>query len=267
MAGSAGQPQGLPWRAMAIGSVAGLAVATVIAVLLVIFVPKDDADADASGGDDSSETPGAGGPATVDFTGTWTTNFSSIEMVQDGNKVTGDYARFLADNSPRHLEGTVTDRTLEGTFDGQNPFRFDFADDGSSFSGHWADPQGGLHEWCGALAPPLPDGCGYSGEWRVKGFPTAAALDGDSILLSQYGLWVNMRFDSKKAGEVDFDLALDSVTLAQADGVADLGGGTQIEFQFLVTEDPDWNSLKGTWKSGSQSGQWCAAQNGAKLPC
>jgi hypothetical protein len=254
--------------AIMLGSLVGLGIAAVIAVLLVLLVPKDD-EANASG-DDGDETPTAeaeGTPVPVDFTGTWVTNFAGMELEQQGTQVTGEYFRFLNDNSPRAIKGTISGRTLEGTFDGDvNPFRFDLANDGRSFAGHWADPQGGLHEWCGSVDPPLPDGCGYSGEWRVKGFPPAADLEGDTVLMTQNGDSVQMRFDSGLHGEIEFELQFDGATLAHASGSAAIGGGS-IEFSFLVTEDPDWNTLTGTWRTPNQSGQWCAAQGSTKLPC
>ncbi len=279
-AGADGPPPRWQTRSGAIlfGSVFGLAIAAAIAALLVVLVPADD---DAAANDDNGEgaataTPDSAtatpGPedgvdaVPADFNGTWITNFASMELAQDGTTVTGEYFRFLADNSPRTIEGVLTDRTLDGTFDGSNPIRFQMADDSQSFFGHWADPQGGLHEWCGALNSPLPDGCGYSGEWRVKGFPPVAALEGDSILMSQYGEGVTMRFDSSRHGEVELDLPFDGTTLALASTTAGFGD-TPLELEFLVTEDPDWNTLRGTWRAGGQSGQWCAAQGEFALPC
>ena len=173
-----------PTGAVFAGGLVGLGIAAVVALLLVIFVPSDD-DADAGADPDATPTEDAGGeptPSPVDFAGTWVTNFAVMDLQQQGTSVTGEYSRFLADNSPRTLKGVITGRTLEGTFDGEvNPFRFQLANDGRSFSGHWADPQGGLHEWCGSIDTPLPDGCGYSGEWRVKDFPREAVLEGDTI--------------------------------------------------------------------------------------
>jgi hypothetical protein len=276
MASSPSSPKPARWQtrsgAIGIGSLAGLFIALVIATMLVAFVPAND-DAGASPDDDgdsgdatTTPTEETGTPVPTDFTGTWITNFATAELMQQGTNVTGTYSRFLADNSPRTIQGAVTDRTLDGTFDGPNPIRFQMANDGQSFMGHWADPQGGLHEWCGSLGAPLPDGCGYSGEWRVKNFPPLADLDGDSILMSQNGDSVTMRFDSNRHGEVELDLTFDRATLAQANGSVELGNAT-LQFQFLVTEDPDWNTLRGTWRSGSASGQWCAAQADAALPC
>lgn len=257
--------------AIMLGSLVGLGFAALVAALLVLLVPKDDEDPVAAEPDDTptqesneDETPT---PAPVDFGGAWVTNFADMDLEQQGTSVTGQYFRFLDDNSPRDIKGVITDRTLDGTFDGDvNPIRFQLSDDGQSFFGHWADPQGGLHEWCGSRESLLPDGCGYSGEWRVKGFPPAADLDGDSIRMEQYGNTVRMRFDSGLHGEIELDLRFDGTTLAQASGEAQVGSGT-IQFQFLVTEDPDWQTLRGTWVAPNNRGTWCAALEGSELPC
>lgn len=259
------------------GSLGGLLVAALVAVFLVLTV---DSDEDAAAGDDDGNgaqetatpnteaTPDDGGPAVpVNFDGTWITNFATMDLRQEGATVTGQYSGFVDGATPQSIEGVITDRTLDGAFDGSNPIRFQMANDGRSFTGHWADPQGDLHEWCGSIDPPLPDGCGYSGEWQVKNFPPPADLEGDTILMTQDGDTVKMRFDSASHGEVDFDLDFDGSTLAQARGTASFPSGPEIVFEFLVTAEHDWNALGGTWRSGGQSGEWCAFREGAEPPC
>jgi len=99
----------------------------------------------------------------ADFSGTWITNVALVTFKQDGDKVTGTvegyggYWNF-------DLSGTVKDSTL--TFDGDTPLgklAIVLANNGKSFKS--ADA---TIAFCGSRQTKLPDGCGFTGTWKLN---------------------------------------------------------------------------------------------------
>jgi hypothetical protein len=102
---------------------------------------------------------GPGTPRVGFFAGLWTVDDSSAQytmnLEQDGRRVTGTY-----DRSGGTLEGTVTARTLAGTWrqPGNNrsgTFRFRLSENGQGFEGTWTCPDGDPKEgpWTGRRVP------------------------------------------------------------------------------------------------------------------
>lgn len=104
-------------------------------------------------------------PAAPNFTGRWTTSASIVTLNQEDDKVTGSveghggYWNFT-------VSGTVSSSIL--TFKGGDTSlpslpAIVLSEDGQTF--HSADPNGAF---CGTRAESLPEGCGYTGTWKLK---------------------------------------------------------------------------------------------------
>lgn len=113
------------------------------------------------------------------FSGSWSANFSTLQLKQDGDKLTGTY-RDYTENFDKVLAGTVSAINgfpeLTGYFE-NNPAWFVYFGlnlKGDSFNGNWLTDK----QWCGVRSGPLPDGCGFSGYWviKYKGLPYNAKL-------------------------------------------------------------------------------------------
>lgn len=110
-----------------------------------------------------------GGNPTLAFTGAWYTNFAEVTLQQNGADVNGTYQRYGYQEALT-LIGEVTGDTVTGYF-GSNPadrFTFVLSADGNTFTGSWLyRADGRERDWCGIRVGlgPLPDGCGFSGDW------------------------------------------------------------------------------------------------------
>ena len=104
-------------------------------------------------------------PAVPDFSGRWTTNVGILTLSQEGDGVSGSFEGY----------GGVFVFTLTGQVSGAilsfNSVSKDLpqladiviSEDGKTF--HAADIQDGF---CGARDKTLPDGCGFSGKWKLQ---------------------------------------------------------------------------------------------------
>ena len=138
----------------------------------------DAASADqGDGAAQDSEEPDATTEATVDLSGWWDTNFSDLELAQDGATLTGSY-----DNGT--IEAALDGSTAEGVYyqSGRNceerngstswgTFTWDFAEDGLSFEGEYAWCGGSPGDWNGTLVEgpgltPTPIGAGFPATTR-----------------------------------------------------------------------------------------------------
>jgi len=104
-----------------------------------------------------------------DFTGAWYTNFAEVTLQQTGAAVNGTYQRYGYQEALA-LTGEVTGNTLAGYFGDNAADRFTFVlrADGNTFTGSWLyRADGRERDWCGIRVGlgPLPDGCGFSGDW------------------------------------------------------------------------------------------------------
>ena len=257
-----------PWLAAA--AFGALFILSAIGGLLLYGGDPEDPE-------DPPETPTLAVPAEVDFNGTWFTNFSRLEMTQTGSTVTGQYQRYTTGAPLQTLQGTINGRTLAGTFDGSvNKFAFTLSDDGETFDGYWMSPTGEENEWCGNLEfEEQQDGCGYSGEWLVKGLPSSLEVTDDIMFITQLTDRARVAFNSDRYGPIVFDTAFDERTLALAAGTMTLQAPSnptlRFEITFLVSEFKEWDQFRGTWRqtlpSGGLSGGWCAYRSGSSPPC
>lgn len=79
------------------------------------------------------------------WTGTWTSTYGELRLIEQGNKVYGDYA------NKGMIEGTITNNILTGTFkNGTNIGNFTFTINNEAFSGNWNWPNNSKKEnWTG----------------------------------------------------------------------------------------------------------------------
>lgn len=102
-------------------------------------------------------------PAAPDFTGRWTGNVAIITLTQVGDKVTGSVEGYGGQWNFA-VAGTVSGTIL--TFSSDTPLgalAIVISEDGKTF--HSADP---AQAFCGTRNDTLQDGCGFSGEWKLK---------------------------------------------------------------------------------------------------
>jgi hypothetical protein len=102
-------------------------------------------------------------PKETGFTGTWTGNVAIVTLKQDGENVTGTIEGYGGYWNVT-VAGKVSGSTL--TFDGDTPLgklAIILADDSQSF--HSADP---ATAFCASRKSTLPEGCGFSGTWKLK---------------------------------------------------------------------------------------------------
>lgn len=73
----------------------------------------------------------------LNFTGIWNTNWGVLEIIQEGNAVTGNYGG----NNPGTIKGTANGKRLDYQWIGENGESgfgyFELAEDGNSISGEW----------------------------------------------------------------------------------------------------------------------------------
>jgi hypothetical protein len=130
-------------------------------------------------------------PAGCGFSGTWYTNFATVNLTQNGSTVSGNYTWYGGGYSTT-INGTVKGTggvpILTGYYAGvpSNSLFFPLNNSGSSFDGSWLS----THQWCGVRSGALPAGCGWSGKWNLGGAGTVANLiqTGNSVT----GTYVNV---------------------------------------------------------------------------
>ena len=102
-------------------------------------------------------------PSAPTFTGKWTGNVALVTLTQNGDQVTGSVEGY-GGQWTFNVTGTVSGSTL--TFDGDTPLgplAIVLSADGQTFQS--ADP---ATSFCGSRDMILPDGCGFSGNWKLK---------------------------------------------------------------------------------------------------
>lgn len=265
-------------------AVAGVAAAGVTALIVAALLANSGDDASPSGlTPQSGPTPAPTEPASptavpafASFSGTWWTNFARVELKESAGRVTGSYFPYLADNSARAIVGTEDGNDLFGTFAGTtNQFAFTRTNDENSFEGYWLDPNGGSHEWCGRRGTQsLQSGCGYAGEYKVRGLPDGLQLRGDSVVLAQTAGAAVLTLDTLAYGRVEVAAPFDGTVLGKAAGTVSVtarGASAKYTIDWGVVDGAGWDSLKGDWKALSPtpggSGTWCAWRAPAPPPC
>ncbi|OJV92605.1 MAG: hypothetical protein BGO39_32545 [Chloroflexi bacterium 54-19] len=109
-------------------------------------------------------------PAGCGWSGTWGTNFSTLTLTQDADKVSGSYRDYNASlDVPvnANVNGIYGRPFLDGTYGplASNTLHLEMYGNGSSFGGSYRT----AYQWCGVRSgSALPEGCGWSGKWNVN---------------------------------------------------------------------------------------------------
>lgn len=142
-------------------------------------------------------TPTATTPAIAHFDGIWSTNIATLNLTQDGDRVTGSVQGY-GGNWNTYVNGVVRNNVLE--FDKSSIFgaiSFVMSSDGSSFKSN----DEGL-SWCGVRTGSLPRGCGFSGKWYLKD-NSSAIPSGSYAELIQSGINVTGTIYSGDGSAID----------------------------------------------------------------
>jgi hypothetical protein len=109
-------------------------------------------------------------PTGCGWSGTWGTNFSTLTLTQDADKVTGSYRDYNASlDVPVNasVNGIYGRPFLDGTYGplASNTLHLEMYGNGSSFGGSYRT----TYQWCGVRSgSALPEGCGWSGKWNIN---------------------------------------------------------------------------------------------------
>lgn len=234
----------------------------------------EDTPAGAPAGLPAEASPTAGGePAnpSTDFSGTWLTNFATLELEQEGRRVTGRYSWYGADFTIP-IEGTVEGRRLNGFFGGveRQTITFTLSEDGQSFEGSWSSSGSIQYQWCGTRGGPLPPGCGFSGIWLTL---SDFAPDGEQTAeLVQVGNRVTGTFDhgSNGSGSLEGEIGTSGenshYTLRGTYEGVNAQGPFSGSFTWTLVGF-DARQFRGVWSpEGGGSYPWCGWREGEQPP-
>lgn len=193
-------------------------------------------------------------PAAPNFSGRWTTNVGILTLTQTGDEVTGSFEGY-GGNFVFTLGGQVSGAIL--SFDPvtknlpQLP-NIVISEDGKTF--HSADNTQGF---CGTRGDVLPDGCGFSGTWKLK----AEFLPvGSTAKLTQTGATVT----GSAYGP-------DGAVLAGFEGTAEWGKGFHLSgtnewgayFLSMTTDGQAFYLDVDQPASDKNNREWCGLREGA----
>ena len=108
-------------------------------------------------------------PAGCGFSGSFTSNFSTLALTQDGDTVSGTYLDYnVVSNTSiaATIDGSYGRPFLDGIYgsNASNTLHFEMNPDAKGFGGNYK----AVYQWCGVRSGPLPAGCGWSGTWNIN---------------------------------------------------------------------------------------------------
>jgi hypothetical protein len=193
-------------------------------------------------------------PVGCGFSGSWNSNFSTLTLTQDGDKISGSYLQY---NDPTitsiaaTIDGAHGRPFLNGTYGAKasDTLHFEMNGNGKGFDGNYH----AIYQWCGVRSGPLPAGCGWSGTWKInyQGLTYTIHLvqNGTSVTGTQDG------------------------TTASISGSLDIGGYTlkgiyfNVVFQwYMVNHETSGQQFDGKYYlTGTEQGM-CGWRDGASQP-
>lgn len=179
--------------------------------------------------------------------------FGSIQLEREGKQVRGSY-RNLSNGAKGSLEGVLEGGVLRGTYTAgtsQRSFEWNLTPDAQGFNG----VAGELGRWCGARkGSPLPDGCGYQGEWTTH----FAARDNCSMQLRHVENRISGSFcEGSLSGEVKYQAGR---IVAEGTWNSNLTGA-QGRFRFELTSI---DTLQ--FQGNAHNLEWCGWRSGIAKP-
>jgi hypothetical protein len=181
-------------------------------------------------------------PEVINFTGDWNTNIALMTLTQEGNTVTGTmkgyggYWNF-------DVAGTVDGSTM--VFTGETPLGslvIFLSEDGQTFQS--TDP---TTSFCGTRDAVLPDGCGFSGNWKIK---SDLVPEGSVAKLTQTGKSIT----GAVFGPDDVELVPLNAKVEWGKGWQAVGTNDWGEFHLAMTSDEKAFELSAAGQFGAE---WC----------
>jgi len=192
------------------------------------------------------------GGSGASFAGTWNTNVAKLTLSQEGSNITGLLEGY-GDSHRQELTGKVDGDTL--TFEGQNPLGLtpiQIDSRGDTF--HSSDPS---RAFCGSRANILPDGCGFSGKWKLNA-PDLFPPGSYAVLRQEVDKVSGSIFDANGAELMRVD--------AQVVWTEDWAAHWR---NFTATMSRDEKAFQITLDGSPPTGPWCGVRDGltsAPLP-
>jgi hypothetical protein len=203
------------------------------------------------------------GPAPLDFSGHWFTNFGTLDIVQNGRDVTGTYYNgFLTTTGS--ITGSVSGDHLSGSLPGSPDPKIDLTlgSGGLTFDGQRIGGGTQSGKWCGAKpGHHFPNGCSFSGQWMILREPANADCDTSPLTLVRQDETVSGEYCNNRPimGTIKYNAG--GETILQGTLLNQDGSGTKPLTFFLV--DLNGNQFQGNW-----DGTWefCGWRSGLSQP-
>ncbi len=172
-----------------------------------------------------------------EFTGTWSTTYGKMTLMQTGDKVSGHYETGTTRN---HIAGTVEKNKL--SFKYQEPGAagegwFELSADGKSFAGKWRENGTNLWApWLGSCLSAVAEAHGFAGLWESSFGRVRLVQDGKNI---------NGCYSFTGGSSISGTLEGNKLTFKYKEPQAEGEGWFQLS--------PDGNSFSGKWRATGTS--------------
>jgi hypothetical protein len=196
-------------------------------------------------------------PRSTGFAGTWVLNFGTMQLTDNGDRVSGTFQDGL-DGTNGTLMGNVTNGAFNGTWTGNGSgiLTMTLGAGGNTITGR----RNSLNQWCGARAnTPFPAGCNYAGDWTTSDgifqFPTQIARTGITVT----GVFT---YNPTATGTLTGTVSYNGTGTTQLDGTYTVGTFTS-QFRWYLLS---YNALQFQGSYGPGSGPWCGWRQGGSAP-
>ena len=202
-------------------------------------------------------------PDSARFDGQWVTNFGTMTLTHNGNKLTGNFHNAF-DNSNGTLDGTVTGTSFTGTWigNGAGSLQMTLGGSGKTLDGQ----RNGIDKWCGARpGVAFAAGCSYAGAWTTTaGLPFPMILTRtDTTVTGVFTITFGNTFTGTLTGTVTYPgTAAETVLNGTYVLVTTPGGGNQTgPLQYFLL---GFNAQQ--FQGNTNGSPWCGAREGQAPP-
>jgi hypothetical protein len=197
-------------------------------------------------------------PDAARFDGQWVTNFGTMTLTHNGNKLTGNFRNGF-DNSNGTLDGTVTGNAFTGTWigNGAGSLQMTLAGDKNTLDGQ----RNGTDKWCGARpGVAFQPGCSFAGTWNTTvGFPVAMEMTRTDTTVT--GIFT-FTFGGSFTGNVTGTLTYPGTAAeTRLDGTFRTSANSTGPFQYFLL---GFNALQ--FQGNTNGSAWCGERPGQPVP-